>query len=194
VASMFKRYPPPSRRVIYFAREAALHAGVNAIDSTHILSGLLMEESTRVNKLFHLADRFPEQAARLRSLAKFSQPRDIPLAKEGKRILAQAAEEANRLDDYWIDTDHLMLGILSQESSAGAIMLHGIGLGISEARGVIAKTSPREDFGPEPALWWLEKPITRIGKWTGLLYLLGVITLIRLLTEHSCILPLIRQK
>jgi len=135
--------------------------GASNIGSSHILSGLLVEEFTRVNRLFHLSERLPEVTVRIRALTKFPQPRDIPLAKESKRILAQAAVEANRLNDYWIDTDHLMLGILCQESSVGAALIHGGGVEINGAREFIARNVPREDFGPEPSLWWLEKPITR---------------------------------
>jgi hypothetical protein len=97
-----------------------------------------VEEFTRVNRLFHLSERLPEVTVRIRALTKFPQPRDIPLAKESKRILAQAAVEANRLNDYWIDTDHLMLGILCQESSVGAALIHGGGVEINGAREFIA--------------------------------------------------------
>jgi ATP-dependent Clp protease ATP-binding subunit ClpC len=191
---MFDRYAPPSRRAIYFAREAALHAGADSIDSTHIASGLLVEEPTRANRLFHLSQRFPEETARLRALTKLPQARDIPLSKDSRRIVAYAAEEANRLNDYWIDTDHMVLGILRQGSSGGAAMLRGVGLEIGEARRVVVEAVPREDFGPEPSLWWLERPITRIGKWAGILYLLGIVTLIRILTEHGCASPAIPRK
>ena len=184
---MFKRFAPPARRAIYFAREAALHAGSGNIDSAHLLSGLLVEQSTRVNQLFHLSERFPEETARLRALTKFPQPRDIPLSKDGKKVVAGAALEANALNDYWIDTDHLMLAILRDGSSTGAAMLTKVGFESSEVRDAISKTPGLQtSYGPVPALWWLEKPITRIGKWAGLLYLLGVLILIRLLAENGC--------
>jgi ATP-dependent Clp protease ATP-binding subunit ClpC len=172
--------------VIYFAREVALHAGANSVDSTHILSGLLMEESTRANRLFHLSGRFPEETAKLRALKNFAQPKDIPLAKDSKRILAYTAEEANQLDDYWIDTDHLLLGILCERSSSGAVRLKSVGIEIDEARRAVAADMAREDFGPIPVLWWLERPITRIGQWASLFYILGIICLIRIVTERSC--------
>jgi ATP-dependent Clp protease ATP-binding subunit ClpA len=149
--SMFQRYATPARRVIFFAREAALHAGASAIDSTHILSGLLVEQSTRVNKVIELSKQFPEEAARMTGLKRFAQPRDIPLSNDGKKIVAGAAAEANRLDDYWIDTDHLMLAILCAESSPGATMLNKAGFRLNEVRNMVAETAnSRDHYGPAP--------------------------------------------
>src|SRR5437879_4038424 len=182
--STFQGYTASARRVIFFAREAALHAGSSHIDSTHILSGLLVEQSTRVNKIFQLSERFPEETSHMRALGRFPQPRDISLSKDGKGVVAGAAAEANRLNDYWIDTDHLMLAILSTESSPGAARLSKAGFRLSEDRDTVSKTAAsRDNHGPVPALWWLEKPISRVGKTTGLLYLLGVCVLIGVLTE-----------
>jgi len=82
--STFQGYTASARRVIFFAREAALHAGSSHIDSTHILSGLLVEQSTRVNKIFQLSERFPEETSHMRALGRFPQPRDISLSKDGK--------------------------------------------------------------------------------------------------------------
>jgi ATP-dependent Clp protease ATP-binding subunit ClpA len=184
---MFHRYATPARRVIFFAREAALHAGSSAIDSTHILSGLLVEESTRVNKILGLNSRFTEETARMRALKKFAQPRDIPLSKDGKRVVAGASAEANRMDDYWIDTDHLLLAILRADPSPGAAMLNKAGFRLNEVRDLISKTSDsRDNHGPVPAFWRLTKPISRAGKVAGFLYLLGILVLVRVLTEVGC--------
>lgn len=185
--SMFRRYAPPARRVIFFARESALHGGSSDINSSHILSGLLVEESTRVNKIFQLSERFPEETARMRALVRFPQPRDIPLSEDGKKVVAGAWVEASCLNDYWIDTDHLMLAILCADSSPGAAMLNKVGFRLKEARDTVSKAAgSRDNYGPVPALWWLEKPISRVGKTAGLLYLLGVFVLIRVLTEGGC--------
>src|SRR2546430_12790170 len=101
--STFQRYTASARRVIFFAREAALHAGSSHIDSTHILSGLLVEQSTRVNKIFQLSERFPEETSYMRALGRFPQPRDISLSKDGKGVVAGAAAGANPLHNHLID-------------------------------------------------------------------------------------------
>ena len=120
---MFERYSLPSRRAILYAREAALHAGAAEIDSMHLLSGLTREKSSRANALFKLAERFPDEAARIRAIKRVHEQNDIPLTDNSKRILFYTTEEANRMDDYWIDTDHLVLGILHERTCTAAIRL-----------------------------------------------------------------------
>src|SRR5437879_13257699 len=82
--STFQGYTASSRRVIFFAREAALHAGSSHIDSTHILSGLLVEQSTRVNKLFQLSVRFPEETSHIRELGRCRQQTCDCLPKDSR--------------------------------------------------------------------------------------------------------------
>ncbi len=91
---LFRRYPPPNRRAVFYAREAALYAGANEIDSIHLLSGLLVEPSTRANQLFRLEERFPEETARMRALKVFPEPRTIPpLARVRSKILHHRVTE-----------------------------------------------------------------------------------------------------
>ncbi len=184
---LFQRYPPPNRRAIFYAREAALHAGSTEIDPIHLLSGLLVEPSTRANLLFRLEERFPEETARMRALKLFPNPQTIPLSHEGKRVLAYAESEANRLDDYWIDTDHLTLGILREISCPAAARLDATGLKIQDARRqVFASSNQRETYGTIPALWRLSKPITRVGYVSGMCYVALIVLLIKLLAERGC--------
>ncbi len=115
---MFERYAPSSRRAIFFAREAALHESDSDIDSHHLLLGLLREPN-RANSIFRLSDLLPDDARRQAALPKYPEPHDLALANDAKRILAYAAEEANRLENYWIDAEHLVLGVLRENRSLG---------------------------------------------------------------------------
>ena len=65
------------------------------IDSCHLLYGVLMERSSRADKLFQLRQRFAEETARVRSLTQFPQARNLPLAEDARRIFALTTEEAN---------------------------------------------------------------------------------------------------
>ena len=64
-----------------------------------------------------------------------------------------------------------------------------VGFRLSEARNMVSGISgSREDYGPTPLLWRLEKRISRVGKVAGFLYLLGILVLIRVLTEGGCVI------
>ncbi len=182
MASFFKRYAPPSRRAIYFARETALHAGATHIDSCHLLCGVLREKSSRADKLFQLSQRFAEETARVRSLTRFPQARNLPLAEDARRIFALTTEEANLQKNYWIDTDHLILGILCDESSAGATMLNRAGLNIGEARMVVSQAGRRRWH---ELWWWLEEPIPRVIR-LALLGFVAALCLFALLADKGC--------
>src|SRR5258706_12828437 len=58
----------------------------------------------------------------------------IPLTSDGKRTLACTELEANRLTDYWIGSEHLVLGILREGSTKAANKLRGVGLDLDSCR------------------------------------------------------------
>src|SRR5262249_15066545 len=59
---------------------------------------------------------------------------DLPLSHECERILAYAAEEAERLNHRHIGTEHLVLGVLREEKSVAAQILHERGLTLAGVR------------------------------------------------------------
>ena len=59
---------------------------------------------------------------------------DLPLSDECKRILAYAAEEAERLNHRHIGTEHLLLGILREEKCLAAKILQERGLRLNTIR------------------------------------------------------------
>jgi len=56
---------------------------------------------------------------------------DLPLSNECKRVLAYAAEEAERLSHKHIGTEHLLLGLLRERKVLAAEILHERGLRLS---------------------------------------------------------------
>ena len=142
---IFNRYPPPSRRAVFYAREWALNSGAREIDSIHLLWGLTVDKSTSANTVLKLDKKISEEAGRLRAMTRSAVQRDIPLGREMKIILARATEEADQQDSYWIDTDHLALAILREQDCAAAVRLRSAGIRIEEAR------STERQRAPEPA-------------------------------------------
>ncbi|MGO9824570.1 MAG: Clp protease N-terminal domain-containing protein [Terriglobales bacterium] len=77
----------------------------------------------------------------------------LPLSIDCKRVIAYTADEANQLKDYWIDTEHLVLGILREEDCAAAKRLREIGLQIEPSRQLVADNIGSRPFRL-PVLWW----------------------------------------
>ena len=126
---MFERYTERARRVLFFARYEASQLGSPAIETEHLLLGLLREGKGLASRIFDHA-RLDAMAVHVEIYdAAADRPRriptstEIPIAKEAKAALACAAEEATALGHAHIGTEHLLLGLLRQpESTAGAIL------------------------------------------------------------------------
>jgi len=142
---MFERYTEKARRVIFFARYEASQFGSPYIETEHLLLGLLREDKA-------LANRFLRSHAALESIRKqiesqttmrekVSTSVDLPLSHECKRVLAYAAEEAERLSHKHIGTEHLLLGLLREEKSFAAEILHERGLRLNQVREEISRSS-----------------------------------------------------
>ena len=142
---MFERYTEKARRVIFFARYEASQFGSPYIETEHLLLGLLREDKA-------LTNRFLRSHASVESIRKqieahttirekVSTSVDLPLSNECKRVLAYAAEEAERLSHKHIGTEHLLLGLLREEKCFAAEILHERGLRLSTIREELSRTS-----------------------------------------------------
>src|SRR5689334_16327014 len=142
---MFERYTEKARRVIFFARYEASQFGSPYIETEHLLLGLLREDKA-------LTNRFLRSHASVESIRKqieghttirekVSTSVDLPLSNECKRVLAYAAEEAERLSHRHIVTEHLLLGLSREEKCFAAEILHERGLRLSTIREELARTT-----------------------------------------------------
>jgi ATP-dependent Clp protease ATP-binding subunit ClpC len=75
---------------------------------------------------------------------------DLPLSNECKRVLAYAAEEAERLSHKHIGTEHLLLGLLREEKCFAAEILHERGVRLASAREEISRI--RGERAQQPSL------------------------------------------
>ena len=119
---MFERYTQKARRVIFFARYEASHYGSAQIETEHLLLGLLREEKS---VSLWLPKALPETIRQRIDAATETRPPiptnvDLPLSTEGQRVLAFAADEADRLANKDIGTEHLLLALLDENKCFAA--------------------------------------------------------------------------
>jgi ATP-dependent Clp protease ATP-binding subunit ClpC len=139
---MFERYTEKARRVIFFARYEASQFGSPYIETEHLLLGLLREDKALTNRF--LRGRESVEAIRKQiedhtiTREKVSTSVDLPLSNEGKRVLAYAAEEAERLSHKHIGTEHLLLALLREENCFAAQLLKERGVMLSRIREELA--------------------------------------------------------
>ncbi|HLY60926.1 MAG TPA: ATP-dependent Clp protease ATP-binding subunit [Terriglobia bacterium] len=151
---MFERYTEKARRVIFFARYEASQFGSPYIETEHLLLGLLREDKA-------LTNRFLRSHASIESIRKqiegkttirdkVSTSVDLPLSLECKRVLAYAAEEAERLSHKHIGTEHLLLGLLREDKSFAAEILHERGLRLSTLREELSRAQSEKPSANRP--------------------------------------------
>jgi hypothetical protein len=104
---------------------------------------------SRAQTLFHLREKFPQYRRERRSLLMAAKSQGLLLTNEAKIILARTAMEADAMGDAWVDTDHLLLGILAEPGSLPAQHLAEAGITLENARHVVMENrSSRPDYGP----------------------------------------------
>lgn len=141
---MFERYTESARRVVFFARYEASQFGSSYIETEHLLLGLLRQEKALIGPLLHSSAESmrAEIESRSQKRAKISTAVDLPLSSESKRVLAYAAEEAERLGHKYIGVEHLLLGMLREEEGLAAELLKARGVEISALLLAIANKPP----------------------------------------------------
>jgi ATP-dependent Clp protease ATP-binding subunit ClpC len=145
---MFERYTEKSRKAIFFARYEASQAGSQHIEAEHLLLGLLRTDEPLAQRLIR-----PESIESIRTQIhkrysgrkKISTSVDLPLSEECKHVLAHGAEEALTRHHQHIEPQHLLLGLLREETCAAAAIMREHGLTFSFLEGVVfapAQSSP----------------------------------------------------
>jgi hypothetical protein len=116
---MFERYTEAARRSLFFARYEASMLGSVAIDTHHLLLGLLKDPDPLIT---HLLAGTPIHALRQliytragAGTSPIALSVEIPFNSKVKHVLQYALEEANRLLHDPIGPEHLLLGLLRLE-------------------------------------------------------------------------------
>jgi len=122
---MFERFTEKARRVIFFARYEASHYGSPYIDTEHLLLGLLREEKSVSLWIPKVQPEIIRQRIDAATERRSPTPTnvDLPLSTEAKRVLVFAADEADRLANKNIGTEHLLLALLDEDKSFAASLL-----------------------------------------------------------------------
>ena len=143
---MFERYTEKARRVIFFARYEASQFGQPYIETEHLLLGILREDIALTNRFLRSHASVESIRNQIQAhttiVEKISTSVDLPLSNESKRVLAYAAEEAERMNNKHIGVEHLLLGLLREEKSFAAQLLAERGLKLGAVREQLVEIPP----------------------------------------------------
>jgi ATP-dependent Clp protease ATP-binding subunit ClpC len=144
---MFERFTERARRVPVFAQQEARALGADAIGTEHVLLGLLREENGLAARILTslgvTIDAVREQAAELEKPGGSpSTGGQLPFTPETKKVLELSLREALALGHNHIGTEHVLLGLVREDESAGAKILHGFGIDSDALRSAVGASLP----------------------------------------------------
>jgi ATP-dependent Clp protease ATP-binding subunit ClpC len=134
----WERFTQRARRVLSLAQEEAERLNHSYIGSEHVLVGLMREEggiAGRVLREMGLElSRIQAAVERLSNASSSTPFKKVELSPSTKRIIEFGIDEARRMGQHYISTEHLLLG-LARESQGGAMeVLRKFGISAEQVR------------------------------------------------------------
>jgi ornithine carbamoyltransferase len=136
---MWHRFTERARRVVFFAQEEAVRLGERYVGTEHLLLGLARESDSVAGRLLSRlgvpTDRIrPEVEQHLPAPRREITPADMQLTPRAKRAIDLAYEEARRLNNNYIGTEHLLLGLIREGDGLVARVLVKLGADLERTR------------------------------------------------------------
>jgi ATP-dependent Clp protease ATP-binding subunit ClpC len=134
----WERFTQRARRVLSLAQEEAERLNHSYIGSEHVLIGLLREDGGIAGRvLLELGleeDRVVAMVERLSGVGSRTPFTKIELSPSTKRVLELAVDEARRLGQHYISTEHLLLGLVRQNEGVAMDVLRKFGISAEQVR------------------------------------------------------------
>lgn len=141
---MFERFTEHSRRVLFFSRYEASQTGSTSIEAQHLVLGLVRDRNATIRALLErhglTFDEVTALMAPMSGEGTLGASVEIPFSPAVKRVLQNAALQADRLKSAWIENEHLLLGVLQDASSPVTQALNGRGMTIETVREALAES------------------------------------------------------
>jgi len=140
---MFKRYTEKAKKVVMIAQEEAMNLNHDYIGTEHILIGLIKEEegvaSQVLKQLGVNADKVIEEVEQLVGKGEYQQVDEIAFTPRSKKVLELASQEATQLKNNYIDTEHILLGLIKEGSGVAIRILSDLGVNLDNVYSEIMK-------------------------------------------------------
>ena len=138
MANKLDRFTQRARRVLAYAQEEAERLNHSYIGTEHLLLGLLREESGIAGKVLRdlnvQFERVTELVERITGPGRRTPFSKIDLTPRTKRVIELAVDEARRLGQHYIGTEHLLLGLIRQGDGVAIDILRQLGVNPEQIR------------------------------------------------------------
>jgi ATP-dependent Clp protease ATP-binding subunit ClpC len=139
---MFDKFTDRARKIISLAQKEAERFKHDYIGTEHLLLGLVKEGSgvavTALNNMGIDVEKVRREVEKLVAPAEKPGPSGpLPFTPQAKRVLELASEEARALGHPYIGTEHILLGLLSEQDSVAAQVLLNLEVKLEDVRNEI---------------------------------------------------------
>ena len=135
---MWQRFTERARKVVFYAQEEAGRLGENYVSTEHLLLGLVRENDSVAARIL---DRIGVSLGRIRSEIERQVSRgdgrlgqDMQLTPRAKRVIDLAYDEARQLNNNYIGTEHLLLGLIREGEGLAGRVLSKLGVDLDRTR------------------------------------------------------------
>ena len=138
------------RQVLRRAREVALDMQHEYVGTEHLAIAVALEpDGPATAVLDALGAQRDDVVARVRGAVTPGSPDrrigpDLPYTSRAKKVLELTMAEARLLHHDYVGTEHLLLGILAEQTGIGAQVLSAMGVTLERARGETRIGPPRD--------------------------------------------------
>ncbi|HRI44105.1 MAG TPA: ATP-dependent Clp protease ATP-binding subunit [Fimbriimonadaceae bacterium] len=135
---MWQRFTERARKVVFYAQEEAQKFGEGYVSTEHLLLGLVRESDSVAARVL---ERLGVSLGRIRAEVEKQLPRgdarpsqDMTLTPRAKRVIDLAYDEARNLNNNYIGTEHLLLGLIREGDGLAGRVLAKLGVELERAR------------------------------------------------------------
>jgi ATP-dependent Clp protease ATP-binding subunit ClpC len=135
---MWQRFTERARKVVFYAQEEAQRFGEGYVSTEHLLLGLVRESDSVAARVL---EKLGVSLNRIRAEVEKQLPRgdarpsqDMTLTPRAKRVIDLAYDEARNLNNNYIGTEHLLLGLIREGDGLAGRVLAKLGVELEKAR------------------------------------------------------------
>lgn len=145
---MWQRFTERARKVVFYAQEEAQKFGEGYVSTEHLLLGLVREPDSVAARVL---DRMGVSLSRVRAEVEKQLPRgdarqsqEMALTPRAKRVIDLAYDEARNLNNNYIGTEHLLLGLIREGDGLAGRVLNKLGVPLDRARSEVMALQDNE--------------------------------------------------
>lgn len=135
---MWQRFTERARKVVFYAQEEAQKFGEGYVSTEHLLLGLVREPDSVAARVL---EKLGIGLNRIKSEVEKQLPRgdhkpvsEMTLTPRAKRVIDLAYDEARNLNNNYIGTEHLLLGLIREGDGLAGRVLAKLGVELEKAR------------------------------------------------------------